>query len=502
MDAIMGLLGGFAVGLTPVYLFYCVIGVLFGILIGILPGIGATSAIALLLPFSFQLDATAALIMFCGVYCGSRYSGSVTAILFRLPGDPAAVITCVDGYAMTQRGKASAALILGVISSFIAGTLGLIGLTLFSLPLANLMLKLGPLEYLMIALAGIIILAKTCGRSAYKTVLMVLVGLMLSNIGTENVSSYIQPNTIRALEHGIDVSLIAMGLFGVSEILKIIVSDPHQMRTEATVLQKFFPSREEYRRSAAPVLRGGLLGFFFGVLPGPAATISTFLSYAWEKTISRYRAEFGHGAVEGVVSPEAASNAAVAGTMVPSFALGLPFSSTSAIILSGLLLHGVSPGPMFIEQHAAIYWSAVASMYIGNFIILLASYPLVVCFVQILRVPVCCLAPIILTFTFTCAYTIHHSVFDVFLVIIFGLLGYFISRAGYGLSPLLIGYVIGPEISQRLTQTLCLGQSNGMQLVSHPAAITVFLAGTALVLLTFCMPAYLSRLQQNQILKR
>lgn len=483
MDLFTHLLGGFAVALSPALLLYCVAGVLLGILVGILPGIGVFSAIALLLPFAAKLGPTAALILFCGIYCGSKYGGSATAILMNLPADSGSIVTCIDGYAMTKRGRAGAALILCAVGSFVAGMLGLAGLTLLATPLAEMMLRVGPLEYLAIALTGLILFTKATGYDCAKTVLMVLTGVMLGTVGVDVNSSFNRFSFgFAELARGIDLSLIAMGFFGMGEIFTILVSPEREVKPVPR--REVLPTREECRRSAAPILRGGLLGFFVGLLPGAAVTISTFASYALEKALGKKSAEFGRGAVEGVVGPEAANNSAIAGTLVSAFALGLPFSGTTAIILSGLLIHGISPGPFFIEQYPEIFWGVVASMYVGNVILLLVNYPFALLFIQLLRVPVGILGPIFLAAILTGTYTLHNSVFDLLLVVGFGVLGFLFKRADYAVAPLIVGVIMGPELERRLIQTLYLYQNDLQDRISHPLTIAVFCIGAVLVFLS------------------
>lgn len=485
LELLSNLLNGFAVSLTPANLFYCFSGVLFGTLVGMLPGIGTVSAISLLLPFSARLEPASALILFCSIYCGTKYGGSSTSILLNMPGETASIITCVDGYAMAHRGRAGAALAISAIASFAAGTLGLVGLTLFAPPLAELALRFGPPEYFGIVLTGAVIFIKMTGRSPAKTLLMALIGAILGTIGFDIFSGTSRFSYgFESLESGPNLALIAMGLFGVGELFTVMLTTQRFPSIKYTRVSELYPTREEYRRSAAPILRGGLLGFLLGLIPGPATTISSFASYALEKRISKNRAAFGNGAIEGVAGPEAANNAAVSGTMVPMLALGLPFGGTAAIILAGFLLHGLAPGPAFITQHPDIFWGLIASMYLGNCFLLLINYPLVLLLVQILRIPVSLLVPIIFLLTLTGAYTINRSIFDLLLIVAFGILGFLCKRTGYELSPLIIGIVMGPEIEQRLLQTFLLGQYTFSQFL-RPLPLCILLAGAILIFLTF-----------------
>lgn len=504
MDSVTGLLGGFATCLTSTYLFCCFVGVLFGFLVGILPGIGTVGVIALLLPFSIQLNPTAALILFCGVYCGAKYGSSSLSVLMHLPGDPDSIVTCIDGYAMTQRGRASAALIICAIASFIAGTLGLIGLTLFARPLADLMLYLGPLEYLIIILGAVLVFMKASGGALSKAVLMALFGAILSTVGIDNLSQIHRFSfSFGGLEGGIDLSLIAMGFFGVSEIFKnMLAYDPFvfmmKPKEPPVINQATLPTSEKFRRSAAPILRGSLLGFFAGLLPGPSVVVSTFAAYALEKKISPKSSTFGQGAIEGVAAPEAANNAAIAGTLIPIFALGLPFCGTTAILLSGFLFHGISPGPLFIAKYPEVFWGVIASMYLGNLILLLVNYPLVVCLVQIIRIPSNILICVLYMLILTGAYSIHHSVFDLILVNVFGILGFLCRRAGYELSPLIIGFVIGPVFEERLAQVMLLGLNAPGKLFSHPVTITFFVLGITFVLFACDIPHLLKKCKRRK----
>lgn len=487
MDILANLFNGFTVSLAPVNLLYCFLGILFGTLIGILPGIGTFGAIALLLPFSNAMEPTAALILFCSIYCGSKYGGSTSSILLNVPGESDSIITCLDGYAMAQNGRAGAALGICAIGSFVAGTLGLVGLTFFAPALSEIALNFGPPELFVIALTGTIIFTRMTGRELGKTTLLFLFGTMLATVGHSSFFGLSRLSyNIEGLESGFDVTLVAMGFFGVSELLAAVAASQPQPRLRTPIsAAKLYPTREEYQRSKGPILRGSLLGFFLGLLPIPATIISTFASYSLEKRLGRKSAVFGRGAIEGVAGPEAANNSAVIGTIVPMLSLGLPFSSTTAIILCGLTLHGIIPGPTLIANHPDIFWGIIASLYIGNCMLLFINYPLALLFIQILRIPPSLLTPIVFAFILTGAYILKQSVFDLLLIIAFGLLGFFCKRAGYDLGPLIVGIVMGPELEQRFHQTFVIGQYSLHALFSRPLSIFLLIVGAILIALTF-----------------
>jgi putative tricarboxylic transport membrane protein len=477
------LLHGFYVSLAPANLFACTVGVLIGTLVGILPGIDTVSTIALLLPFSYGLDGTAALIMFAGIYFGSKYGGSTTSILMNVPGEAASVVTCLDGYPLAQKGRAGAALAVAAIGSFIAGTIGIIGVTFLAPPLAQAALAFGPPEYFALALVGLIVLSKLTGTSTLKSALMAAVGVMLGTIGMDSLSGISRFTFgIDELDRGFDLSILAMGVFGIGEILTAMTQCQLKSNIPRVRFRDLYPTREEWRRSSIPMVRGGVAGFLVGLLPGPAATIASFISYSLEKRCSKNPAEFGHGAIEGVAGPESANNSAIAATMIPLLSLGLPFCGATAILLSGFMLHGIIPGPSLITQQPDMFWGLIASMYIGNVMLLIINLPLVGIFVQLLKTPLGILMPLVAVLTLTGAYSVNNSVLDLVWVVLFGLLGFFLRRTGFEPGPLVIGLVLGPELERGLTQGLIICDGNLWSVVSRPLSGTILTLGACIIL--------------------
>ena len=472
------LLHGFTVSMMPANLVACAIGVLLGTLVGVLPGIGTIGAISLLLPFSYTMDPTSSLIMFAGIYYGSKYGGSTTSILMNVPGETASVVTCIDGYAMAQRGRAGAALTVSAIGSFIAGTIGVIGLTLFAPPLADLALSFGPPEYFALSIVALFFLTKLTGTSMLKSTLMVTLGIMLGTAGLDSLSGISRFTFgIDELDRGFDLSLLAMGIFGIGEILTVMASS-----TPPSTIQKFkfrdlYPTHEECQRSIAPIFRGSISGFLVALMPGPSSTISTFVSYALEKYCSKNPAEFGHGAIEGVAGPESANNSASSASMIPLLSLGLPFCGGTAILLSGFMVHGILPGPSLITQYPDLFWGLIASMYVGNVMLLIINLPLVGVFVQLLRTPLYILMPLVIVLTLTGAYAVNNSVFDLICILLFGVLGFFLNRTGFEPAPLIIGIVIGPELEQRLIQGLIICDGSLLDMLTRPISATIICVG-------------------------
>ena len=476
------LLHGFYISILPANLFACTIGVLIGTLVGVLPGIDTISAIALLLPFSYGMDSTAALIMFAGIYYGSKYGGSTTSILMNVPGEAASVVTCLDGYPMAQQGRGGAALTVAAVGSFIAGTIGVIGLTLFAPPLAQAALAFGPPEYFALALVGLIVLTKLTGTSILKSTLMAVTGIMLGTIGLDSLSGISRFTFgIDELDRGFDLSIMAMGIFGIGEILTVMTNPIPHASIPFLHFRDLYPTREEFRRSVTPMFRGGITGFLVGLLPGPAATIASFASYALEKRCSKNPAEFGHGAIEGVAGPEAANNSAISATMIPLLTLGLPFCGGTAILLSGFMIHGIIPGPALITQQPDLFWGLIASMYIGNLLLLIINLPLIGIFVQLLKTPLSIFMPLVAVLTLTGAYSINNSIFDLMWIVFFGLLGFFLHRADLPPAPLIIGIVVGPELEQGLVQGLIICNGSIWELFARPISGTILLLGTVLI---------------------
>lgn len=481
MDVFVALMEGFKACFSMTNMLACMFGVIVGTLTGILPGLGSTSAMALLLPLSFGMEPTTALIMLSGIYYGSMYGGSTTSILVNVPGESSAVMTCLDGYQMAKRGRAGAALAISAIGSFIAGTIGLVLLTMFAPPISKMALSFGPPEYLAIALLGLIILVLLSGSIA-KGFMMMLIGVMIGTIGLDPLTGVNRFTLgVGELSRGIDFVLVAMGVFGLGEVINMLNEGKQEVEMESVRLRDLYPNKEEVRRSVNPIVRGSFLGFLCGLIPGPAAVISTFLSYAVEKKVSKNPEEFGHGAVEGVAGPESANNAASSAAMVPLLSLGLPFAPPAAILLSGFLVHGITPGPSLITDHPAVFWGLVASMYIGNVLLLVINLPFVGVLASLLKTPQEYLVPFIVAITFIGALATNNSVFDLGILIFFGFIGFIIKEAGYPPAPLAIGIILGPIIERSLIQGLIMGDGNPGYFFMRPVSGIILAAAIVLV---------------------
>jgi len=478
-----GIVYGFSVALTPTNVFACFIGVVVGTLVGVLPGIGPVGAMALLLPSTFALHPATALIMLAGIYYGAMYGGSTTSILVNVPGEAGSVVTLIDGYQMTRKGRAGAALAIAAVGSFVAGTIGVVGIMVAAAWLADLAVRFGPPEYFAITLGGLVLLSRLTGGSLVHAFIMVAIGLALGTVGMDSISA-LRRFTFGSvqLSQGVDLVPVIMGLYGVAEVL-LLAEEGIRRASIATVrLREMLPTRLEWRQSAAPIARGSVVGFISGLVPGPAAVLSTFIAYAVEKKVSKTPERFGQGAVEGVAGPEAANNAATAGAMVPLLSLGIPFSPATAILLGALVIHGLNPGPLLISQRPEVFWGFIASMYIGNLMLLILNLPLVGMFVSVLRLPQHVLATLVLLLCLVGAYSLNNSFLDLWVLTIFGIFGYALRKLRVDPSPLVVALVLGPMMEKTLRQALFLTRGDIVELVSRPlTAAILILPAAALV---------------------
>ncbi len=482
MSAFDSLMLGFSVALQPGVLWYAFLGCLVGTLVGVLPGIGPLAGISILLPITFGLNATNAIVMLAGIYYGSQYGGSTTSILLRIPGEASSVMTCIDGNAMARKGRAGAALCIAAVGSWIAGTFGVIVLTLIAPPLANIALKFGPPEYTALLVLGLIFLAYMSTSSLVRTLLMACFGLLLGMIGIDTMTGHFRYSfNIPELGDGIGIVPVAVGLFGLGEIL----STPSRQVTSEVIrpkLRELWPNREEWRQAAMPIVRGTGLGFLIGIIPGSAHIISSFLSYALEKKVSKHPEEFGHGAVAGVAGPESANNAASTGAFVPMLALGIPTGPVTAVLIAALLIHGVPPGPTLVNDHPEVFWGFVASMYVGNLMLLLLNLPLVGLFVHLLRIPYAYLYPLIIMFCVIGVYEVAHSIVDVWIMLIMGVVGYVLKKFNFDPAPLVLGLVIAPLFEMSLRQSLIMSNGNWSIFLQRPiAAVLIVICAGLLV---------------------
>jgi putative tricarboxylic transport membrane protein len=491
LETVQSLILGFSVALQPGMLWYAFLGCLVGTLVGMLPGIGPLAGISILLPITYGLDATKAIIMLAGIYYGSQYGGSTTSILLRIPGEAASVMTCIDGNAMAKKGRAGAALSIAAVGSFIAGTFGVVMLTMVAPPLAAFALGFGPPEYTALLVLGLIFLAYMSTTSLVRTLLMAAFGLLLGTIGIDVMTGHFRYSfDIAELGDGIGIVPVAVGLFGLGEIL----ATPSRQVPSQVIhpkLRELWPNRAEWRDSAAPIARGSVLGFLIGIIPGSAHIISSFMSYALERKVSRHPEEFGKGAVAGVAGPESANNAASTGAFVPMLALGIPTGPVTAVLMAALLIHGVPPGPTLVNDHPQVFWGFVASMYVGNLMLLALNLPLVGVFVNLLRIPYAYLYPLIIMFCVIGVYEVNNSVVDVWIMLIMGVVGYGLKKFSFDPAPLVLGLVIAPIFEMSLRQALIMSDGTWMIFLQRPVALVLILV--SLVLLGLAAMSYFAR---------
>jgi len=484
VDIAAGLAQGFAVAVQPLNLWWCFVGVFIGTVVGVLPGLGPPATIAMLLPLTHGMSPASAMIMLAGIYYGAKYGGSTTSILMNMPGESSSVITCLDGYAMARQGRAGAALGLAAIASFIAGTVGVVGLMLVAPPLAKLSLAFSSPEYFALMALGLSMVVLLAGASLVKALLAMLVGLWIAGMGTDLFSATSRFTFGRAeLLGGIDFTIVAIGVFAIGEVLASVErKGSGQLQPVPRGLRNLLPTRQDLKESRFAFAQGSIVGFLVGVLPGAGSTIASLLSYGIEKAVSKHPEAFGTGVPEGVAAPEGANNSETGGALVPLLTLGIPGSATTAILLAALILWGLRPGPLFIEEQPALFWGLVASMYIGNLMLLVLNLPLVPLFAQLLRLPAHALLPLILGVSLVGVMAVSATVFAGLLVAVFGLAGWLMKRLDYPAAPLVLGLVLGDPMERALRQSLMMSQGDLSILVSRPISAVV-LALAALVLL-------------------
>ncbi len=487
MDLLNYLSIGFSVALQPINLFYCFVGVFIGTLIGVLPGIGPVGAMSLLLPTTFKTTPEAAIIMLAGIYYGAMYGGSTTSILVNIPGEAASVVTCMDGYQMARKGRAGPALGIAAFGSFIAGTFSIVGLMLVAPPLAKFALQFGPPEYFTLMVLGLTVLIYLAHGSMPKALIIAAFGIVLGLIGLDSINA--RPRlTFGRMEmmDGIGLVPIVMGLFGISEVFLNI---EHAFRRDIfeTKIKGLMPTAQDWRKSAGPITRGSLLGFFLGILPGGGAVISSFLSYAIEKKVSRSPERFGKGAIEGVAGPESANNAATGGAFIPLMTLGIPPNVIMAMLLGAFMIHGVTPGPLMMKQNPGLFWGVITSMYIGNFMLLILNLPLIGMWVQVLKVPYKILFPLILLFCLIGVYSVGNTVFDIYIMILFGVVGYLMKKFDYEAAPLVLAFVLGPLLENNLRKSLIMSQGDFAIFFTRPLA-AVFIIVALFILISPLIP--------------
>lgn len=476
MDTLSHLLAGFAVALTPYNLMWCFVGVTVGTAIGVLPGLGPALTIALLLPLTYKVDATAAFILFAGIYYGAMYGGSTTSILLNTPGESATIVTAMEGNKMARQGRAGAALATAAIGSFVAGTIGTIGLTFLAEPVVNFALKFGPAEYFSLMIVAFVTVSAVLGTSAVRGVTALAIGIFLGLIGIDLQTG--QPRFtfgVTELLDGLNVIVVAVGLFAVGESLHLVAQKRRADGEVIEVKDSVWMSREDWSRSWKPWLRGSLIGFPIGAMPAGGAEVPTFLSYFVERRLAKKPEEFGHGAIEGVAGPEAANNASAAGVLVPMLALGLPTSATAAIMLSAFQSYGINPGPLLLQQQSALVWGLIASLYIGNVMLLVLNLPLVALWVKMLRIPEPLLYGGILVFATIGTYGISQSWIDLLLLYLMGGMGFLMRRFDFPTAPVIIGMILGPLAEQEFRRAMTISEGNLMIFVQKPLSLALLL---------------------------
>ena len=464
-----GLIMGFGIAFSWTNLLFALIGAVLGTIVGILPGLGPAATISLLLPVSLKIGSpVTSIIMMAGIFYGAMYGGSTTSILVNIPGEAASVVTCIDGYQMALKGRAGPALGIAAIGSFIAGTIGVIGLTFVSPPLAEFAIKFGPPEYFALTLLGLLMATLLGEGSIIKGLIMVVLGLLLGAVGLDPISGSVRFTWgFFMLQEGIDFVTLAMGMFGIGEIL---INLEKELTTELVTrkVTHLWPTVKDFVESKWAIIRGSFIGFFIGILPGGGAVISSLVSYAVEKKVSKHPEEFGKGAIQGVAGPESANNSAASTSFIPLLTLGIPGNAAIAMIFAALLIQGVQPGPFLISEHPDIFWGVVASMYIGNVMLLILNLPMVGMWVQLLRVPYAILAPIIVLFCCIGVYSIRNTVFDIWVMGIFGVIGYFFRKVEMEPGPLILAFVLGPILERSLRQALLISAGSPFIFFTRP----------------------------------
>lgn len=472
MELIDNILMGFGFVLTPQNLFYCFLGVFMGTFLGALPGIGSLASVSMLLPLSIGLPPTTALVLLAGVYYGSEYGGSTSSILLNLPGTPTNAVTCLDGYPMAQQGRAGVALFTTTIASFFGGSVGIIALYTLSPLLADAAIAIGPAEYFSLMMAGLVAAAVVSDEKPLKGIAMVGLGLLLGTVGSDVDSGVARYNLgFLELRDGISFIALAMGLFGVSEVILSLRTTMTKSRKIGRVtFRSMLPEKDEWLRSVKPAIRGSAIGSFFGALPGTGGTIATFMGYALEKKLAKDPSRFGKGAIEGIVSPETANNAAAQTAFIPTLTLGIPGSATMAIMLGALVMNGVAPGPQLITNNPEIFWGLAASFWIGNVLLLVLNIPLIGIWIRLLQIPYGLLYPAILVLICIGTYTVRNSVFDIVLVLMFGLAGYGLRMLRFQLAPILIGFILGPMIEANFKRAMLFSRGDFVTFFERPVS--------------------------------
>jgi TctA family transporter len=491
MDVLSNLAFGLSVAVSPDNLLFCFMGVLLGTLIGVLPGLGPTATVAMLLPITFFLPPTGAIIMLAGIFYGAQYGGSTTAILVKLPGESSSVVTCLDGYAMAQQGRAGAALAIAALGSLFAGVVTAVVIAIAGPPLAEIAILFGPAEYVSLLVLGLIGAVVLASGALPKAIAMILLGLLIGCVGTDITTGEKRFTfDLVTLYDGIGFVPLAMGMFGLAEVIASL-EESGGGRTTAPIT-RLWPTRQDFKEAWPAATRGTFLGILLGILPGSGATLASFASYALEKKVSREPKKFGTGIVQGLAGPESANNAAAQACFIPMLSLGIPPNAIMALMIGAMMIQGIQPGPSVITSQPELFWGMIASMLIGNILLVLLNLPLIGLWVKLLRVPYLMLFPVILVFCAIGTYSLNNSVFEVGLMAGFGVLGYVLRKLGCELAPLMLGFVVGPMLEENIRRTLLLSQGDPSVLVTRPIAAGMFVIAT-LLLLAMLLPSLKSK---------
>jgi putative tricarboxylic transport membrane protein len=479
METFLDLMMGFHIAITPFNLLLCFLGAVAGTIIGALPGIGPSAGLSILLPLTFGMNPTSAMIMMAGLYCGSMYGGTITSVLINVPGESASVMTCLDGYQMAKQGRAGKALGIAAIGSFIAGTIGVVLLMMVSTPLAKIALSFGPPEYFALMFMGLATIAGLASGSVLKALIATFLGLLISTPGMDAFAGLPRLTFgLTGLLGGVNFLVVAVGLFGIGEVLynaeRILKLE---FVTEKMKVKEVWPNRAEWRESALPITRGTIIGFLVGTLPGAGGTIASFMSYAAEKRFSKNPEKFGKGAIEGVAGPESANNASSAGAMVPLLTLGIPGSGTTAIMLGALMMFGLQPGPLLFQKNPDFVWGVIASMYIGNIMLLIMNIVCIPFFVKILKLPIHLLMPLVIVFSTVGVYSVDGNLFDVWMLYVFGIMGYLMKKFDIPPAPVVLSVVLGPMIERALRQSLTMSLGSYDIFFTRPLTACLLLLG-------------------------
>jgi TctA family transporter len=488
MDILASLATGFATALSPFNLLYCFLGVLLGTLVGVLPGLGPVATIAMLLPATFTLPPESALIMLAGIYYGAQYGGSTTAILINLPGEASSVVTALDGYRMAQQGRAGAALATAAIGSFFAGTVATFAIAFMAPPLAALALQFQSPEYFSLMVLGLVASGVLAQGSLIKALGMMVLGLLFGLVGTDVTSGTARfAFGVPELADGINFVVVAMGVFGVAEIVRNL-ENGHTRQVYVERIGGLMPTREDWKRMVAPILRGTALGSLLGILPGGGALLASFAAYSLEKKVSKHGAEFGKGAIEGVAAPESANNAGAQTSFIPMLTLGIPSNPVMALMIGAMIIQGIRPGPNVMVEQPRLFWGVIASMWVGNLFLLVLNLPLIGLWVRLLSIPYHLLYPIILVFTAVGVLSLSNAPFDVHLMAVFGVLGYLLVKLDCEPAPLLLGYILGPMMEEYLRRAMALSRGDPMIFLERPISAAM-LALAALAMVSVVLPA-------------